>query len=315
MSHISIIGSGFSGLSAASYLAKAGHQVHVYEKNSGAGGRARQLKTASGYVFDMGPSWYWMPDVFESYFNDFGHKVDDFYELKLLDPSFDMVFENNQLLSIPASYNKLKELFERLERGSAVKLDKFMEQARFKYETGMKKMAEMPGLSLMEFADRSLFSTALGLDIFSSFSGHVRKYFKHPYLTALMEFPVLFLGAMPSDMPALYSLMNYAGLKLGTWYPKGGFAKVVESMVDVCRMNGVRFSFDAEVEEILIKDNLVDGIRVNGKQVTCDAIVASADYHHVESMLLPEQYRNYTSAYWSKKTFAPSCLILLPGNK
>ena len=131
MSHISIIGSGFSGLSAASFLAKAGHQVHVYEKNSGAGGRARQLKTASGYVFDMGPSWYWMPDVFESYFNDFGHKVDDFYELKLLDPSFDMVFENNQLLSIPASYNKLKELFERLERGSAVKLDKFMEQARF----------------------------------------------------------------------------------------------------------------------------------------------------------------------------------------
>ena len=313
MSHISIIGSGFSGLSAASYLAKAGHQVHVYEKNSGAGGRARQLKTASGYVFDMGPSWYWMPDVFESYFNDFGHKVDDFYELKLLDPSFDMVFENNQLLSIPASYNKLKELFERHERGSAVKLDKFMEQARFKYETGMKKMAEMPGLSLMEFADRSLFSTALGLDIFSSFSGHVRKYFKHPYLTALMEFPVLFLGAMPSDMPALYSLMNYAGLKLGTWYPKGGFAKVVESMVDVCRMNGVRFSFDAEVEEILIKDNLVDGIRVNGKQVTCDAIVASADYHHVESMLLPEQYRNYTSAYWSKKTFAPSCLIYYLG--
>lgn len=312
MANISIIGSGFSGISAAAYLAAKGHSVDVFEKNATPGGRARQFRTEEGYLFDMGPSWYWMPGVFEDFFNDFGYKVNELYDLELLDPGFEMVFENNQL-KIPADYKSLREVFETLEPGSAKKLDKFMEQARFKYETGMNKMARMPGLSLMEFADPSLFRAALGLDLFSSFSAHVRKFFKHPALIALMEFPVLFLGAMPREMPALYSLMNYAGLKLGTWYPKGGFGKVIESMMRMAVENGARFHYNAEVERIIIEDRKVQGVLVNGETIQADAVVASADYHHVESSLLPPAFRNYDEAYWSKKTFAPSCLIYYLG--
>ena len=313
MSNIVVIGSGFSGLSAAAYLSAAGHTVSVYEKNDTAGGRARQFTTESGYVFDMGPSWYWMPGIFERFFNDFDFSVSDFYELKLLNPSFDVVFANQQTMSVPENYKELCNLFESIEKGSAGKLDKFMEEAKYKYETGMENLVYMPGLSVTEFADASLIKGALRLQVFTSFSKHVRKFFTHPKLIALMEFPVLFLGAMPQDTPALYSLMNYAGLKLGTWYPQGGFGKVIDAIVKIAKINGTTFNFNSPVQKIIAEDNLVKGIIVNGKKINCDAIVAAADYAYVEKELLAENYKNYDGDYWEKKTFAPSCLIYYIG--
>ncbi|MGB4398647.1 MAG: phytoene desaturase family protein [Daejeonella sp.] len=313
MSKIAIIGSGFSGLSAACYLAAGGHEVHVYEKNAEAGGRARQFCTSEGYVFDMGPSWYWMPDVFERFFEDFGHKVSDFYDLRILSPAFDIVFPGNEIVSVPENYTKLKALFETIEAGSSIQLDKFMNEAKFKYDTGMGKLVYKPGLSLMEFADLDLIKGAFRLQVFSSFSSHVRKYFSNPKLIALMEFPVLFLGAMPQDTPALYSLMNYAGLKLGTWYPKGGFGKVIEGIKSLAENNGVKFHFKSAVSQINIEKGLAKSISVNGDEVLVDAVIASADYQHVEEKLIPQSYRNYPVSYWEKKTFAPSCLIFYIG--
>ena len=312
MSKIIVIGSGFSGLSAASYLSAAGHEVHVYEKNPQPGGRARQLKE-SGYVFDMGPSWYWMPDVFEKFFSDFGCKVSDFYQLKLLNPSFDVVFPQNEVMQVPESYSELSQMFESIEKGSSTQLDRFMNEARFKYETGMGSLVYKPGLSLMEFADLDLIKGTFRLQVFSSFRKHVRKFFKDPRLVALMEFPVLFLGAMPQDTPALYSLMNYAGLKLGTWYPDGGFGKVIDGFLEVAKRNGTKIHFNSPVDRIIVENNRASGIMANGNRIDCDAIIASADYHHVESKLLDEKYRNYNENYWKNKVFAPSCLIFYIG--
>lgn len=313
MSKIAIIGSGFSGLSAAAYLSAAGHDVHVFEKNTSVGGRARQLKTDSGYLFDMGPSWYWMPDVFERFFKDFGYTVAEFYSLKLLNPSFDVVFGEDDKMSVPENFDALCKLFESIETGSAEQLKKFIGEAAYKYKTGIENLVYKPGLSLAEFADRELIKGMFRLQVFSSFSKHVRKHFSNPKLIALMEFPVLFLGAMPKDTPALYSLMNYAGLKLGTWYPKGGFGKVIDAMKKVTEMNGTVFHLNATVENIGIENNRANNLVVNGKTIQCDAVIASADYHHVESNLLPPDYRNYKESYWNKKTFAPSSLIYFIG--
>ena len=313
MATIAVIGAGFSGLSAAAYLSAAGHNVQVYEKNESAGGRARQFRTASGYVFDMGPSWYWMPDVFERFFSDFGFAVSDFYKLQLLDPAFDIVFNHREVMRIPENYADLQKLFESIETGSSRQLDRFMEEAQYKYETGMEELVYMPGLSISEFANIRLIRGALRLQIFSSFSSHVRKYFSHPKLIALMEFPVLFLGAMPQDTPALYSLMNYAGLKLGTWYPQGGFGKVIHALMEVAILNGADLHFNAPVEKIVIKNNIAVGIQVNGTVIPCDAVLAAADYQYVENALLPVDMRNYSAAYWKKKTLAPSCLIYYIG--
>ena len=313
MSKIVVIGSGFSGISAACYLSKAGHEVHVFEKNVDAGGRARQFTTENGYLFDMGPSWYWMPGVFEKFFNDFGYSVADFYDLKLLNPSFDIVFGKNDIMNVPENFGELCNLFESIEPGSAVQLQNFMDEAEYKYKTGIENLVYKPGLSIAEFADLDLLMGAFRLQVFSSFSKHVRKYFQHPKLIALMEFPVLFLGAMPQDTPALYSLMNYAGLKLGTWYPTGGFGKVIEAMVNVAKNNGVKFHINAPIEQIQIEDGNVSAVIVNGERFLCKGVIASADYNHVEQKLLPVKYRNYSQKYWETKTFAPSSLIFYLG--
>ncbi|AZA54648.1 phytoene desaturase family protein [Chryseobacterium sp. G0201] len=311
---IAIIGSGFSGLSAAAYSAKEGHEVHVFEKNSEAGGRARKFVTDNGYTFDMGPSWYWMPDIIESFFEDFGKKTSDFFQLLPLDPQFEMVFSESKM-NIPHSYTEMRDLFEKTEKGSGKKLDEFMEDARYKYEVGMKEFVNKPCHSWFEFVSPKIAKSALKLDLLTNFKKFVRKYFKDPKLITLMEFPVIFLGAAPKDIPALYSLMNYGGYKLGTWYPMGGFSKVIEAMKIVAENQGVNFHFNANVEKIIVKNNKVSSLLINGKEIDFDTIIASSDYHHTESELLPEEFRNYKESYWKKLTFAPSCLIYYLGFK
>lgn len=310
---VAIIGSGFAGISAAAYMAKAGYQPDVYEKNESVGGRARQLKTDNGYIFDMGPSWYWMPDVFEKFFNDFGYKASDFYELELLDPGFTLVFGEQDVLDIPADFQQLCELFESIEPGSAGKLKKFLAEAEYKYEVGIGKLVYKPGFSILEFADSELIRGLFKLQVFTSFSTHVKKHFKDPRLIALMEFPVLFLGAMPEDTPALYSLMNYAGLQLGTWYPKGGFGKVIEAMKTVAEERGARFFTNEAVSQIETDGKTLKGLTSNKGFKQYKGIISTADYHHTEEKLLPPQLRNYKESYWNKKVFAPSCLIFYIG--
>ena len=308
---VAIIGSGFAGLSAATCLATKGMDVHVFEKNNQIGGRARQFDS-NGFRFDMGPSWYWMPDVFENYFKLFGRDPKEFYDLKLLDPAFAMIFED-EVMDIPADFESICDLFEQTEKGSADQLRKFMKDAAYKYEKGINDLVYKPGLSLMEFADPKLIFDVFRLQVFSSFSKHVRKHFKHPKLISLMEFPVLFLGAMPQQTPALYSLMNYAGLKLGTWYPMGGFHKIIEGMQEVAEEAGVRFYTNEPVTGFNIKNNTINHVNANGHSMDVDAVIGAADYHHVEQSLLEAKYRNYSEDYWDKRTFAPSCLIYYLG--
>jgi len=313
MSTVVVIGSGFSGLSAACYMAAAGHDVHVFEKNNSAGGRARQMKTEEGFVFDMGPSWYWMPDVYEKFFADFGYKVSDFYKLEKLKPAFDIVFGKNEIENIPNDFSELSAWFEKIEKGSAKKLQQFMHEAEYKYKTGMDKLVYKPGLSFSEFMNAEVIAGMFRLQIFSSFSKHIRKYFSNEKLLSLMEFPVLFLGAMPEETPALYSLMNYAGLKLGTWYPQGGFGKVVDAFVQLAKSLGVNFHFSTSIEKINTENSEVVSVSVNGTNFSCDGVIASADYHHVEKHLLNDSEINYSEKYWQKKTFAPSCLVFYLG--
>lgn len=310
---IAIIGSGFSGLSAAAYSAKSGHEVHVFEKNSSLGGRARQFTTDNGYVFDMGPSWYWMPDVIEDFFKDFNRKTSDYYELVSLNPQFEMVF-SDEILAIPQDYSEMKNLFESIEKGAAKKLDEFMNDAQYKYEVGMKDFVTKPCHSWLEFVSPKIAKSALKLDLLSNFHRFVRKYFSDPKLIMLMEFPVIFLGAAPKDIPALYSLMNYGGYKLGTWYPMGGFYKVIEAMAQIGKEQGVQFHLNSNVEEIKIKNGKAGSIVVNGTEIEFDTIIASSDYHHTEN-LIQKEYKNYDEEYWKKKTFAPSCLIYYLGFK
>lgn len=309
---IAVIGSGFSGLSSAAYLTKAGYDVHVFEKNNELGGRARKIEI-DGYSFDMGPSWYWMPDVMESFFNDFNSSTKVHFTLKKLSPSFNMVFDKNETISIPKDYNDLKDLFDLIEPGSSIELDKFMLDAKKKYDISFSKLIEKPGLSIYEYLDYNTIKESMNLSLFSSYQKMVHQKFKNPKLRALMEFPVLFLGAKPKNTPSLYSLMNYAGLKLGTYYPMGGFHSLVEGMINVCKKQGVTFHTNAPVTQLNVQHKNITTIEVNNTLIDVDGVIGGADYHHIESKLMAPEYRNYTEKYWEKKTFAPSSLIFYLG--
>ncbi|MBC7848835.1 MAG: phytoene desaturase [Chitinophagaceae bacterium] len=306
-----VIGSGFAGLSAATFMAKAGWDVTLIEKNKTPGGRARQLK-ADGFTFDMGPSWYWMADVFDRYFAQFGKKVSDYYSLKRLDPSY-RVYWPTELIDIPADLEKFKQLLESWESGSAARLDKFLLEAAYKYRVGMQKLVLKPGLSAVEFLDWEVVSGIFKLDIFTSIKKHIHKSFSDSRIRQLLEFPVLFLGALPENTPALYSLMNYADIVGGTWYPQGGMYAAVDAMHQLAIEMGVKFKFDEEVTAINITNNRAEEVVTIRDRYKVDAVIGGADYHHVEQHLLLPQYRTYSEKYWQKRQLAPSCLLYYVG--
>lgn len=311
---ITVIGGGFAGLASACSLASRGFEVDLLEKNTTTGGRGRSF-SAQGFTFDMGPSWYWMPGVFEDFFSRFGKKVSDYYELIRLDPSYRVYFRDGEQLDIPANYEALRAEFEKLEIGAGPRLDAFMAEAKVKYDVSMKDFVWKPSLSITEFMHPALLRESIRLDLFSSFSKHARKYFRHPKILQLLEFPVLFLGAKPSGTPAMYSMMNYADIMLGTWYPKGGMLKIAESMTKLAVELGVKIHTDADVSKIIIDGEQASGVMVNGSRIMSDAVVAAADYQHVEQKLIDAPYRNYDESYWTKRTMSPSSLIFYIGVK
>ncbi len=310
--NICVIGSGFAGLSAATHLIEKGNNVYILEKNSTNGGRARKFNS-KGFTFDMGPSWYWMPDVIKTYFKTFEKEVNNYFDLIRIDPSYKIFFSNNKKINIPANYEKLKELFEKLEEGSSEKLDIYLSQAKYKYEIGINSLVHKPSKSITEFFNYDILKGIFKMDIFNSMHSHIRKYFQHEFLIKLLEFPILFLGATSKTSPALYSLMNYADIKLGTWYPKGGIYKLVEAMVSLAKERGVKIYNNEEVVEFNYKNNAISHVITTKKTYDADYVICGADYHHIDQNILIKKYRNYSPSYWVKKTMTPSALIFYLG--
>jgi phytoene desaturase len=306
-----IIGSGFSGMSAATHLAAKGWQVSVIEKHDMPGGRARQF-SAKGFTFDMGPSWYWMPDVFERYFNCFGKKVSDYYKLIRLDPSYTVFFKNEKI-DLPPGTAAMINLFEKIEIGAGKKLEAFLAEGAYKYKVGVQKLVYKPGQSILEFIDIDVIKGIFKLDIFTNMQSHIEKYFKDYRLQKLMEFPVLFLGALAKNTPALYSLMNYSDIDGGTWYPEKGMYQIVNAMHQLANEKGVQFYFNENVQEFIIDHKNITGVRTSNQIFKADVIISSADYNFTEQQLLPQSYRQYSSQYWETRKMAPSSLLFYIG--
>ncbi|WGD34101.1 phytoene desaturase family protein [Olleya sp. YS] len=306
--NIAIIGSGFSALSASCYLAKQGNKVTIFEKNDTVGGRCRQFKK-EGFTFDIGPSWYWMPDIFDKFFADFGKKTSDYYQLDKLSPAYKIFFKDD-VITIDDTLDKICTEFERIESGSSKPLKKFIKKAQDHYDIAINKVVLKPGISPFELVTKD---TITRVDqFFKTISGDVRKHFKNPKLISTLEFPVLFLGAKPSNTPSFYSFMNYADFGLGTWHPKGGMYEIIKAMKDLAESLGVIIQTNSSVSKINVEGKSASSIIVNNKALEFDIVLSGADYHHSET-LLDEKYRQYSETYWSKKTFAPSSLLFYVG--
>lgn len=312
MKRVVVIGSGFAGLAAAARLARNGFEVTVLEKNAQPGGRARTW-SEGGFTFDMGPSFYWMPEVFSRCFAELGERIEDHYELVRLDPSYSVVFKPGERWSIPADPIALRAFFDGEEPGAGARLDAFLAEAKVKYDLGMGELVYRPSLSWSEYMLPSMIGGLLRTTVLTSLRRHVHRYFKSDRLRMLMEFPVLFLGASPQNTPALYSLMNYADMVLGTWYPTGGMGAVANAFVRVAETQGARIICGVEVHRIVCEQGSIRGVETNDGFYPADVVVAGADYHHVEQQLLPAELRGYDPGYWEKRTMAPSGLLFYIG--
>ena len=306
---IKIIGSGFSSLAAACYLAQQGHDVSIYEKNADIGGRARQLKR-DGFTFDIGPTWYWMPDVFERFFADFGKKPSDYYELKKLSPAYKVYFGENNFITIADNLPEIVTAFEIVEKGSGKKLESFIAEAQSNYDIAIKDLVYRPGISPLELITIETIKKVN--QFFGNISQDIRRRFKNHKLIQILEFPVLFLGAKPSDTPSFYSFMNFADFGLGTWHPKNGMYSVILAMEKLANELGVVINTSSNIEKIIVQDGVAEAIIINGETVKGDIILSGADYHHTES-LLDKKYRQYSENYWENRTFAPSSLLFYVG--
>ncbi|MDQ1167246.1 NAD(P)/FAD-dependent oxidoreductase [Flavobacterium sp. SORGH_AS_0622] len=306
---ITILGSGFSSLAAACYLAQQGNDVTIYEKNDTIGGRARQFKK-DGFTFDMGPSWYWMPDVFERFFQDFNKKPSDYYELVKLNPAYRVYFGINDFISIYDNLEDIKSTFEEIEKGSAQKLQNFINQAKSNYDIAIKDLVYRPGVSPLELITKE---TALKLNqFFSNVSADIRKKFKNERLIQILEFPVLFLGAKPTKTPSFYNFMNYADFGLGTWHPKTGMFDVIRGIEKLALELGVSIKTNAPIEKIVVENSTATAIVINGEVIKADIILSGADYQHTET-LLDKEHRAYSEKYWETRIFAPSSLLFFIG--
>ncbi|MDX2362631.1 MAG: phytoene desaturase family protein [Crocinitomicaceae bacterium] len=312
MQKIGIIGAGLSSLYAACFLAKKGHKVEVFEKNGMPGGRSQYFK-AEGFTFDMGPSWYWMPEVIDNLFEDLGEKREDYFQLTRLDPAYTVYWNDKTATAIPEDYNELLQLFDSFEPGGAIKLKKFLADAKIKYDTAMGSFIEYPGLKIGELVKFKIFKEAMKLDVLKSVEKDIAKRFSSEKARNILNFPVLFLGERPDKIPSMYTLMNYADLELGTWYPEGGMNALAQALETVAKKYGAQFHYKANVEAINTENKSASGLTVNGDIIDFDQIVAGADYNFVEQKLIPKEFRRYDENYWDKRKMAPSALIFYLG--
>ena len=312
MNKISIIGAGFSGLYAACYLSKRGYSVDVYEKNESAGGRSRVF-TQDGFKFDMGPSWYWMPELIDDLFKELGEDRKDYFHLNRLDPSYKVFWKDTEPTDIPTSREDLFKLFDTFETNGGKKLEQFLKDAQEKYEIAVPEFLEKPGLKLKEVINFSVLKKALKMDVFKSVDKDVSKRFTSDKAKGILNFPVLFLGEMPNRIPSLYTLMNYADMGLGTWYPNGGMGELAKALQKVAEKNGVTFHFNTPITAFECEDNKILRLKSNDKSFEAEQVIAGADYNFVEQHLIPEKFRRYSKSYWNKRRLAPSCLIYYIG--
>lgn len=312
MKNISIIGAGFSGLYAACYLSKRGYKVDVYEKNESAGGRSRVF-TQDGFKFDMGPSWYWMPELIDGLFSELGEDRKDYFHLNRLDPSYRVFWKDTEPTDIPTSREDLFKLFDTFETNGGKKLEQFLNDAQEKYEISVPEFLEKPGLKLNEVINFSVLKKALKMDVFKSVDKDVSKRFTSDKAKGILNFPVLFLGEMPNRIPSLYTLMNYADMGLGTWYPTGGMGELAKALQKIAEKNGTKFHFNTPITAFECEKDKIVRINSNDKSIDVEQVIAGADYNFVEQNLVPKEFRRYSESYWNKRRLAPSCLIYYIG--
>lgn len=306
-----VIGGGFGGLSAANFLSKKGFDVELIEKNENVGGRASVLEE-EGFRFDMGPSWYLMPDIFDRFFGKFDREPEDYYDLTRLDPNYRIFFKDGDRMDVPADPELAGELFEEYEDGASESFMDYLEKSKETYEIGMNEFVLKDRNNFRDYLSMDVIRNARGISLIKKMQDHVQEYFDSPKLQQVMQYTLVFLGGSPKNTPALYNLMSHVDFNMGVYYPEGGVYSVIEAMRDMAEEQGVEISTGEAAEKI----DRIDGKNVvvtSERTLEADAVVSNADYAYTEVELLPDEYTTYDEDYWNSRTYAPSAFLMYLG--
>jgi len=307
-----VVGSGFGGLAAAALLAQKGAQVKVFEKNEMPGGRA-SVHSDKGYTFDMGPSWYLMPDIFEDFFSRFGKTPEDFFELKQLDPSYRIYFGEKGSVDIRKDIDENYRLFDSFEENGSQKLKAYLESAEEKYNLAINELLYKDYQSLGDMFDRRLLKEGRKLKILQDMESFVSKFFSSQEARRVVQYSIGFLGGAPGNTPAFYHMMSHIDITMGVFYPEGGMRKLADSIYRLAMEHGAEFAFNEPVEEVLFDDGKAVGVRTPSGVQEADLVIMNADYAHSELDLVPEDLRTYSQKYWDKRVLAPSAMVAYVG--
>lgn len=312
MTRIVVIGAGFGGLAAAALLARDGFDVTVLERNGQPGGRA-MLHREGGFSFDMGPSWYLLPDVFERFFARFGSVPTEHYGLTRLDPAYRVFFGDGAPTDVSADLEGNLALFESIESGAAEALRGYLARAEYQYRVAMERFVYRDYRGVRDILDRELLLHGTRLRLFGRMDRLVARAFRDDRLRKLLTYNLVFLGCSPSRAPALYALMAHADFNLGVWYPEGGMNGVARGLYRLAQRQGAKFVFDSPVTAIRLSGRRATAVDSPSGSYPADVVLANADYHHVEQALLPAGARSYSARYWARRVVAPSACIVYLG--
>ncbi|MEC5150047.1 phytoene desaturase family protein [Cryobacterium sp. GrIS_2_6] len=326
-----VIGGGIAGLASAALLARDGHLVTLLETNDTLGGRAGSW-TEQGFRFETGPSWYLMPGVFDHFFRLFGTSSAEQLELRRLDPGYRVFFEDDpDPIDIRAERADNVALFESLEPGAGAALDRYLDSAEDTYRMAVSRFLYTSFQSFRPLLVRDVLTRLprLARLLLQPLDKFVAGYVRDPRLRQVLGYPAVFLGSSPDQTPSMYHLMSHLDLADGVLYPQGGFTRLIDSIAELARAEGVEVITGARVTGITTTPGTRAGVSkrlrasVTGVsyvdragttvRLAADRVVSAADLHHTETELLPEPLQSYPESWWQRRVSGPGAVLVLLG--